>query len=260
MDITGIWEGTLDGTNWGRVLAKLQQSDDAISGFAQVTDVGLGTYNLRVQGNQQGAEILLQLSSGGYNVHEYEGTIKVLLTSVADNLIVGDWKSSIGTFGNFRAERQVPKRESQEALAKKLSDSNAAFIIMAFADQRQGYLPVVDIMGAIKRACDAVGVKAHRVDEVEHSTSITAVLLNEIKTHRFLISDLTHQRPNVYYEVGYAHGLGKEVILTAQEGTEVHFDIAGYNVIFYSSVTQLEERIIKRLRARMTTEERKELR
>ena len=104
---------------------------------------------------------------------------------------------------------------------------------MAFADQRQGYLPVIDIMGAIKRACDAVGVKAHRVDEVEHSTSITAVLLNEIKTHRFLISDLTHQRPNVYYEVGYAHGLGKEVILTAQAGTEVHFDIAGYNVIFY---------------------------
>jgi hypothetical protein len=257
MDITGIWEGTLDGTNWGRLLAKLQESAGVIHGFAQITDIGLGTHNLDVVGQRQDNLIVLHLSSGRYNVHEYPGTIDVVIPLVTTNTVEGEWKSTIGTYGTFRAERQSPSQLSVEQITKKLSESNAAFIIMAFTDQYEGFLPVIDIHRAIKRACDAAGVKAHRVDEVEHSGPITSVLLEEIKSHRFLISDLTHQRPNVYYEIGFAHGLGKEVILTAQKGTEVHFDIAGYNVIFYASITELEDRIVKRLEARMTEEERK---
>ena len=122
---------------------------------------------------------------------------------------------------------------------------------MAFTVQEAGFLPADDIHGAIKRGCGAVGVDANRVDEVEHSGSITSLLLEQIRLHRFLISDLTHERPNVYYEIGYAHGLQKEVVLTAQKGTPVHFDIASHNVIFYESATELEDRIAKRLQARI---------
>ena len=71
-----------------------------------------------------------------------------------------------------------------------------------------------------------------------------------------LFRSLTHERPNVYYEVGYAHGMQKEVVLTAYEGTNVHFDIASHNVIFYASATELEQRVAKRLRARIENAER----
>jgi hypothetical protein len=43
----------------------------------------------------------------------------------------------------------------------------------------------------------------------------------------------------------------KEVVLTAFNGTKLHFDIAAYNVIFYSSATELEDRISRRLQARI---------
>jgi hypothetical protein len=252
MDITGIWEGTLDGTNWGRLLAKLTERESAINGFAEIVDIGLGTYNLSVKGGRRGNVVELHLSPGPYNVRQYAGTIDVRVESETAALIRGEWRSSLGTFGTFRAERQLSQEPPPEEIAKRIAESNAAFIFMSFTDQSSAFIPTVDIHRAIQRGCEAAGVRAQRVDEVEHSGSITALLLEEIKRHRFLISDLTHERPNVYYEIGYAHGLQKEVILTAQKGTQVHFDIASYNVIFYTSATDLEDRVAKRLQARIS--------
>lgn len=251
MDVTGIWEGTLDGTNWGRLLFKLTERDPHISGFAEIVDIGLGTYNLDVSGGRRGNVVELLLSSGPHNVRQYPGTIQARILSETASLIRGEWHGSIGTSGTFRAERQQSPEPPPAEIAKRIAESNAAFIIMSFTDQSPGFIPIVDIHRAIKRGCEAAGVRAQRVDEIEHSGSITALLLEEIKRHRFLISDLTHERPNVYYEIGYAHGLQKEVILTAQKNSAVHFDIASYNVIFYNSATDLEDRITKRLEARI---------
>jgi hypothetical protein len=39
------------------------------------------------------------------------------------------------------------------------------------------------------------------------------LVLDHIRRYRFLISDLTYERTNVYYELGYAHGLKKEVVV-----------------------------------------------
>jgi hypothetical protein len=208
MDISGIWEGTLDGTNWGRLLAKLTECDGAIQGIAQIVDIGFGTYNLDVSGSRNGQEVALHLSPSRYNVREYPGTIEARVTSETAVLLRSVWNSSIGTNGTFRVEKQPSSVEpSAETISKKIAESNAAFIIMAFNNQGSGFLPVDDIHGAIKRGCETVGIRANRVDEVEHSGPITSLVLEQIRDHRFLISDITHERPNVYYEVGYAHGL-----------------------------------------------------
>ena len=56
------------------------------------------------------------------------------------------------------------------------------------------------------------------------------------------ICDLTGERPNVYYELGYAHGVGNEssdILLIAKEGTNIHFDIASFRVNFYRSTEHL---------------------
>ena len=42
-------------------------------------------------------------------------------------------------------------------------------------------------------------------------------------------------RPNVFYELGYAHALGKPTILLAERGRELPFDIRGYRCIFYDN-------------------------
>ena len=49
------------------------------------------------------------------------------------------------------------------------------------------------------------------------------------------------ERPNVYYEMGYADALDKPMIATAKEGTNIHFDAKDVPIIFWNSQKQLKE-------------------
>lgn len=55
----------------------------------------------------------------------------------------------------------------------------------------------------------------------------------------------------MYYELGYAHGVGNEdydILLVAKEGTKLHFDIAPLAVHFYSSTEHLRRIINEQLK------------
>jgi nucleoside 2-deoxyribosyltransferase len=73
----------------------------------------------------------------------------------------------------------------------------------------------------VKLLSESHGIGAARVDEIEHSGKITELILEKIEKSRFLVCDLTAERPNVYYELGYAHGLKKDVILLESSETPV---------------------------------------
>lgn len=85
------------------------------------------------------------------------------------------------------------------------------------------------------------------VDTGEHEDAITDRILHEIQASEFLIADLTYERPNVYYEIGYAHARNKRVILYRREGTELHFDVVHRNCPEYENTTALKKKLRKRL-------------
>jgi hypothetical protein len=108
---------------------------------------------------------------------------------------------------------------------------------------------LVDVCDAVKAVFAQFDIDAKRADDIEHEGLITERILSEIKTSEFCFADLSGSRPNVYYEVGYAHALPRRVILFRKAGTGLHFDLAGYNCPDYENLRDLKEKLTQRLRA-----------
>jgi hypothetical protein len=127
---------------------------------------------------------------------------------------------------------------------------NQVFIVMKFGD------PLMDSAyeGVYKPVCESFGLKCIRIDEVQNSGKITDQILQTIAESKYVIADLTGNRPNCYYECGFAHALGKELVLCAKNSAKVHFDLAGYRFIKWATEADLRKQILARIKALENTE------
>jgi hypothetical protein len=110
------------------------------------------------------------------------------------------------------------------------------------------------VFKSIEEACEASGdFKAYRVDLEEHDEKICDKIIAEIKSSRFVIADFTGQRHNVYYEAGFAKGMGLKVIWCCKEDEKdsLKSDIRQYNHILWKDCGDLEERLINRIQAKL---------
>lgn len=85
----------------------------------------------------------------------------------------------------------------------------------------------------IEPATRLAGYEPLRIDGKQHNGKIDDEIMASIRGSRFVIADFTGNRGGVYYEAGFAHGLGLPVIFMCREGDELHFDIRQYNCIFW---------------------------
>ncbi len=121
-----------------------------------------------------------------------------------------------------------------------------AFVLMPMDPENA---ELEDVYETIKRVCVSFGVRAYRADEIQHQDRITDLILSEIALCELLIADLSYERPNVYYEIGYAHAMQKRPILYRKHGTRLHFDLSVHNVPEYKNITELRNLLHKRLEA-----------
>lgn len=147
-------------------------------------------------------------------------------------------------------EELVTTFETKIVEAKRLirrpQEPNYAFILMAMSEDDPG---LQDTHASIKRTCEGLGVRAERVDDIQFTGQITEKILSSIEVASLIIADLTYERPNVYFELGFAQAMAKPCILIARQGTVLHFDIQGIKVLFYANLIQLESLLSKAVSA-----------
>ena len=108
--------------------------------------------------------------------------------------------------------------------------SSIGFVAMWFSAKTQRLFDEV-IAPAIRDA----GYESLRIDSKEHNNKIDDEIVASIRSARFVVADYTGERGGVYYEAGFAHGLGLPVVFMAREGTAIHFDTRQYNTIFWKA-------------------------
>jgi len=142
-------------------------------------------------------------------------------------------------------QKMTPRDPSKPAPSSTpASESNLVFVVMSFSDDME------PIFEGIAAAAAAVGLEAKRVKDVSGDYRITDKIMEMILSSRLVVVDLSYERPNVYFELGYARASGKTVITIARRNTQIHFDVKDWTYIPYIDSRTLE----RDLRERLTNE------
>jgi nucleoside 2-deoxyribosyltransferase len=132
-----------------------------------------------------------------------------------------------------------------EEMMETRTMSSQAFVAMWF-DNKMTSAYDMGIAPAIRGA----GYEPIRIDRTTHAEKIDDRIIAEIRRSLFVVADFTGHRGGVYYEAGFAHGLGKKVIFTCLEKDKeaIHFDVRQYNTIMWENsetlMRDLQNRIL----------------
>ena len=168
------------------------------------------------------------------------------------NLMERRYIESEGLTGNYRLTPDGWERVAE--LRRNERNSSQAFVAMWF-DQtldsawNEGFRP----------ALEAAGFSAVRVDKEEYNEKIDDRIIAQIRRSGLLVADVTGHRQGVYFEGGFALGLGITVIWTCREGDieSAHFDTRQYNHIVWTDPEDLRKRLIDRIEATLPSRSRR---
>lgn len=123
------------------------------------------------------------------------------------------------------------------------------FIAMWFDESMQKPY-VYGMKPAIEEDCRMVAV---RVDKIHHNEKICDRILAEIRMAQCVVADVSGHRSGVYFEAGFAKGLGREVIWMCRDADfddlQKHFDTRQFNHIRWSTPEDLRQQLAARIRA-----------
>lgn len=104
---------------------------------------------------------------------------------------------------------------------------------------------------SLKEASKNSGFLCKRADDIWEHSAVIQDIVSLIDRSSVVIADCTHRNPNVFYEIGIAHTLGREVILITQNKDDIPFDVTHLRYIHYlnngEGLSKLSEKISTKL-------------
>ena len=105
---------------------------------------------------------------------------------------------------------------------------------------------------AMKRACGSAGYRCLRVDDIWEDSTVIQDIFSLIFRAYIVLVDFTGRNPNVMYETGIAHTLGKHVVPVSQSLDDIPFDMRHHRVLKYlpngEGLSALEAKLAEKLR------------
>lgn len=123
-----------------------------------------------------------------------------------------------------------PKVFSLEAAYSQ--DENLVSIMMPFGAEFNS------VYAVLQQSIGAVGMESVRADDIWEHHTIIQDIVNIIARAKVVICDCSGKNPNVFYEAGVAHAIGKEVIILTQSEHDIPFDLRHIRYIKYLSNTE----------------------
>lgn len=127
-------------------------------------------------------------------------------------------------------------------------ESSQAFVAMWFSEGM-----TEAFASGIEPGIRDAGYNVMRIDRKEHSNKIDDEIIAEIRRSKFVVADFTCEpekaRGGVYFEAGFAKGLGREVVWTCRNDclAHVHFDTRQYAHIVWETPAELRDKLTKRI-------------
>lgn len=126
-------------------------------------------------------------------------------------------------------------------------ESDLVAVMMPF---NAGFTPVYESM---KAGVEAAGMRCLRADDIWERDHILDDVLSLIWRARVVIADLSGKNPNVFYEAGIAHTLGRDTILVAQSMDDIPFDLQGIRALRYLNNGEGRDALTKGIASRLNT-------
>ncbi|GMV31638.1 MAG: hypothetical protein AMXMBFR59_37630 [Rhodanobacteraceae bacterium] len=118
-----------------------------------------------------------------------------------------------------------------------VADAPHVFLIVPFDDEH------VPAQRAMRNAAASLGLGCFRSDDIRRSTAILDRVIEGIRSAAVVVADLTANRANCYYELGYADALNRPVVLLRHAYTEPAFDVSGRSICTYDDAARLEAQL-----------------
>lgn len=108
------------------------------------------------------------------------------------------------------------------------------------------------VHSAIKETAARLSLRCERADDIWNDSAIINDIFELIYNSALVVCDCTGRNPNVFYEVGIAHTLGRDVIPITQHEDDVPFDLRHHRFLKYlpnnEGLASLGERLEKRIK------------
>ena len=183
------------------------------------------------------------INESNSNLYEIERFVEA--KKAAMNQPVREIPEFISTVQPITPERVITFAPDVFRIPNKPVETNVLSVMMPFESKFSG------TYAAIRNVCAKLGIDCKRADDIWDNSILIQDVFDLIFTSKAVLTDFTDRNPNVFYETGVAHTLGKLVIPITQSTSDIPFDLRHHRALTYlpnaEGLLKLERDLEKKL-------------